>query len=243
MIAKLTSLSLMASYIRNPGLTRTVLSRTYSTSNPNPPLGPCSIHTGVQSLLGKPMPFFKGTALDKTELVDLNSKDYFNNSYGLLVFYPLDFTFVCPSELLGFSERLEEFQKRNVKVLGVSVDSPFSHLAWKQMDVKNGGISSLKFPLFSDLNRAVTSSFGLLRDEGFAHRASVLVDKSGVVKHVALYDLGLGRSVDEVLRLFDAVQFSEKTGHVCPVNWKSGDKAMEPNFESTKDYLKERFDK
>ena len=181
-------------------------------------------NTVTSSLIGKLMPSFKGTALLGDDLVQFNSSDYFKDSYGLLVFYPLDFTFVCPSELLGFSERLKEFEERHVKVLGVSVDSPFSHKAWKELDVRQGGVSPLKFPLFSDLSREVSSSFGLLRDEGFSHRASVLVDKAGVVKHVAMYELGLGRSVDETLRLFDAVQFAEKTGNVCPVNWKQGDK-------------------
>ncbi|XP_954538.1 2-cys peroxiredoxin, putative [Theileria annulata] len=208
--------------------------RNYSTSE-----GLCN--TVTSSLVGKLMPSFKGTALLSDDLVQFNSSDYFKDSYGLLVFYPLDFTFVCPSELLGFSERLKDFEERNVKVLGVSVDSPFSHKAWKELDVRQGGVSPLKFPLFSDMTREVSRSFGLLRDEGFSHRASVLVDKAGVVKHVALYDLGLGRSVDETLRLFDAVQFAEKTGNVCPVNWKQGDQAMKPDSQSVKQYLSNRF--
>ncbi|AFZ80448.1 2-cys peroxiredoxin, putative [Theileria equi strain WA] len=200
---------------------------------------PC--HISTSSLIGRVMPSFKGSALVNDDIVDFDSASYFKDSYGLLIFYPLDFTFVCPSELLGFSERIAEFEKRGIKVLGISVDSAFSHKAWKGLDAKAGGISSLKFPLVSDLSKSISKDFGLLRSEGFSHRSSVLVDKSGVVKHIALFDLGIGRSVDETLRVFDAIQFSEKTGNVCPLNWKSGDEAMKPTFESTRDYLAKKF--
>ncbi|CDR97748.1 antioxidant, AhpC/TSA family, putative [Babesia bigemina] len=189
------------------------------------------------------MPSFKSSAVVDGSVKDFDAAEHFRGSYGLMVFYPLDFTFVCPSELLGFSERISEFEERGIKVVGVSVDSPFSHLAWSQMDLKQGGVQGVKFPLVSDLSRSISKSFGMLRPEGFAQRASVLIDKAGKVRHVAVFDLGIGRSVDETLRVFDAIKFSDESGHVCPANWRKGAAAMAPTAESTGEYLAKTFEK
>ncbi|KAK1937650.1 antioxidant, AhpC/TSA family [Babesia divergens] len=203
--------------------------------------GQGSVNLG--ELVGQRMPGFKSSSVLDGCLCDLDSQEYFKDSYGLLVFYPLDFTFVCPSELLGISERLSDFEKRGVKVVGVSVDSPFSHLAWSQMELKKGGIEGIKFPLVSDVSRSITKSFGLMRPEGFAQRASVLIDKQGMVRHVAVFDLGIGRSVDEMLRMFDAIQHFDASGQVCPANWQKGRDAMSPSATSTGEYLHKTYQK
>lgn len=199
--------------------------------------GACQAPVNLGHLVGQEMPAFKTAAAVDGAVKDFDSKEYFKGSYGLLVFYPLDFTFVCPSELLGFSERLKEFQDREVKVAGVSVDSAFSHLSWAKMELVKGGIQGIKYPLVSDLSRDIVKSFGLLRPEGFSQRASVLIDKAGKVRHVAVYDLGIGRSVDEMLRMFDAIRHFDEHGQVCPANWKKGSPAMMPTAESTGEYL------
>ncbi|KAK2197158.1 bifunctional Thioredoxin domain/Peroxiredoxin [Babesia duncani] len=197
----------------------------------------------TSSCIGNQMPHFSSDALINGEIQKLDSNNYFKDSYGLVIFYPLDFTFVCPSELLGFSERISEFESRGIKVIGISIDSPFSHKAWNSMELKAGGIQGVKFPLVSDLSKTITSSFGLLRPEGFSHRASVLIDKQGNVRHISIFDLGIGRSVDETLRVFDAIEYSQQTGHVCPLNWKRGEPSMTPTAESTSTYLFNKYSK
>nr|UKS50703.1 thioredoxin peroxidase 2 [Babesia orientalis] len=194
-------------------------------------------------LVGHDFPNFKTSAVVNGSITEFDASKYFHDSYALLVFYPLDFTFVCPSELLGFSERLGEFEQRGIKVVGISVDSVFSHFAWLQTELKNGGVQGVKIPLVSDISRSISKSFGLLRADGFAQRASVLIDKAGKVRHVAVFDLGIGRSVDETLRVFDAIKFSDESGQVCPVNWKKGSAAMAPTSASTGDYLAKTFSK
>lgn len=157
--------------------------------------------------------------------------------YVLLFFYPLDFTFVCPSEILAFNRALDQFKERNCQVVGVSVDSHFSHLAWKNTAVTAGGIGNIQFPLVADLDKSISRNYGVLLPMGIALRGLFLIDKEGIVRSQVVNDLPLGRSVDESLRVLDALQFTEKYGDVCPANWKKGDDAMTPTAEGVARYL------
>jgi len=161
----------------------------------------------------------------------------FNGKYVVLFFYPLDFTFVCPSEILAFNRKVEEFKRRNCEVIGVSVDSKFTHLAWKNTPVENGGIGNIQYPLVQDLTREIARSYGILFNESVALRGLFLIDPTGTVRHCVINDLPLGRSVDEALRMVDAVQFHDTHGDVCPANWKEGDEAMKPTAEGVASYL------
>jgi peroxiredoxin (alkyl hydroperoxide reductase subunit C) len=157
--------------------------------------------------------------------------------YTLLFFYPLDFTFVCPSEILAFNRALPEFQARDCQVVGVSVDSHFTHLAWKNTPVNQGGIGNVQFPLVADLDKSIAKAYGVLLDAGIALRGLFLVDREGIVRHAVVNDLPLGRNVDEALRMVDALQFFEKCGDVCPANWKLGQDGMKPTSEGVATYL------
>lgn len=174
---------------------------------------------------------------------EFHLSEYLHGSYGLLFFYPADFTFICPSEIIAHNNRLEEFNKRDVKVIGVSVDSKHSHLAWKKIPADAGGIGDIKFPLVSDITKEISYDYGVLDDEGTALRASFLIDKRGVVRHQIVNDLSIGRDVDESLRVIDALQFIEKHGEVCPAGWHQGDKGMRPTPQGVADYLKENNQK
>ena len=157
--------------------------------------------------------------------------------YVLLLFYPLDFTFVCPSEILAFNKKLGEFKSKNCEVIGISVDSKFTHLAWKNTLIENGGIGNVQFPLVQDLNKEIAKSYGILFDASVALRGMFLVDPTGTVRHCVINDLPLGRNVEEALRMVDAVQFSDTHGEVCPANWKQGEEAMKPTAEGVASYL------
>ena len=157
--------------------------------------------------------------------------------YVLLFFYPLDFTFVCPSEILAFNRALGQFKERNCQVVGVSVDSHFTHLAWKNTPVNAGGIGNVQFPLVADLDKSIAQNYGVLLPMGIALRGLFLIDKDGVVRSQVVNDLPLGRSVEEALRVLDALQFTEQCGDVCPANWKKGDDAMTPTAEGVARYL------
>jgi len=162
----------------------------------------------------------------------------FRGRYVVLFFYPLDFTFVCPSEILAFNKRLEDFKKRNCEVIGVSVDSKFTHLAWKNTPVDNGGIGAIQYPLVQDLNKAIAKSYGILFNEAVALRGLFLIDTKGIIRHAVINDLPLGRSVNEALRMVDALQFVETHGdQVCPANWQEGDEAMKPTAQGVASYL------
>ena len=158
-------------------------------------------------------------------------------TYVLLLFYPLDFTFVCPSEILAFNKKLDEFKSRNCEVIGVSVDSKFTHLAWKNTPIAKGGIGNIQYPLVQDLNKAIAKSYGILFNDSIALRGLFLIDPTGTVRHCIINDLPLGRNVDEALRMVDAVQFSDTHGEVCPANWNKGDEAMTPTPEGVASYL------
>ncbi len=159
--------------------------------------------------------------------------------YVVLFFYPLDFTFVCPSEIIAFDKALDKFERKNTRVIGVSVDSHFTHLAWKNTPRDQGGIGQVKYPLVADLSKRISNDYGVLFGEEVALRGLFLIDKEGIVRHALVNDLPLGRSVDEVLRLVDALQFTEEHGEVCPANWREGEEAMKPTAEGVAEYLAE----
>lgn len=162
----------------------------------------------------------------------------YRGKYVLLFFYPLDFTFVCPSEILAFNKRVEDFKKKNCEVISVSVDSKFTHLAWKNTPVDNGGIGNVQFPMVADLNKAIARSYGILFNDSVALRGLFLIDTKGIIRHAVINDLPLGRSVNEALRMLDALQFVETHGdQVCPANWQEGEEAMKPTAEGVASYL------
>ncbi len=190
----------------------------------------------MAAFVTQPAPDFKADALVNGEFKQISLSDY-KGKKVVLFFYPLDFTFVCPTEILAFSDAIEEFKKRNTEVIGVSVDSKFSHFAWTQMDRKEGGIKGIQFPLVADLNKTIANDYNVLLPIGIALRGLFIINKDGILKHITVNHNDLGRNVDEVLRLVDAVDFSEEHGEVCPANWKKGEKAMKPNAASLKDYV------
>jgi len=158
--------------------------------------------------------------------------------YVILLFYPLDFTFVCPSEILAFNKKIDAFKSKNCEVIGISVDSKFTHLAWKNTPVENGGIGNIQYPLVADLNKNIAQSYGILFNNSVALRGLFLIDTKGVVRHSVINDLPLGRNVAEALRMVDALQFVETHGdQVCPANWNEGDEAMKPTADGVASYL------
>lgn len=191
----------------------------------------------MSTLVTKEAPDFTAQAvMGDNEFAELKLSSY-RGKYVLLFFYPLDFTFVCPSEIIAFDKAVKEFKKKNVEVIGVSVDSHFTHLAWKNTPRDKGGIGKIQYPLVSDLDRSIAKNFGVLFNESLALRGLFLIDKEGIVRHALVNDLPLGRSVDEAIRVIDALQFTEKYGEVCPANWHDGDDAMKPTAEGVADYL------
>lgn len=184
----------------------------------------------------KEAPNFTATAVVNEEFKTIQLNDY-RGKYVVLFFYPLDFTFVCPTEIIAFSDRVEEFQKRGCEVIGVSVDSQFSHLAWIKMPRTDGGLGGLKYPLVADLTKKISCDYGVLLEGGIALRGLFLVDKGGVVRHITINDLPIGRSVDEALRVLDALQFFEKNGEVCPADWKPGKATIKPGVKESKEYF------
>ena len=190
------------------------------------------------SLVGKKAPEFRAKAVIKDRIVDSFALSDYNGRYVLLFFYPLDFTFVCPTELHAFQEKLSEFEKRGAQVIGCSVDSCFSHAAWLNTPKSKGGIQGVAYPLVSDLNKSISRSYHVLKeDEGIAYRGLFLMDKQGIVRHCLVNDLPLGRSVDEAIRLLDALIFHEQHGEVCPANWKAGSKSMKPTDQGLVEYF------
>jgi len=161
----------------------------------------------------------------------------YQGKYVYLLFYPLDFTFVCPSEILAFNKKLDEFKKRNCEVITVSIDSKFTHLAWKNTKLEDGGIGQVQFPMVEDLNKQISRDYGILLGDKVALRGLFLIDPKGTVRHCVINDLPLGRSVDEALRMLDALQFTDTHGEVCPANWQQGDEAMKPTAEGVASYL------
>ena len=168
----------------------------------------------------------------------------YRGKYVMLFFYPLDFTFVCPSEILAFNTRVNEFKEKNCEVIGVSVDSRFTHLAWKNTTVEDGGIGNIQYPLVEDLDKSIARTYGILLNESVALRGLFLIDTKGVVRHSVINDLPLGRSVGEALRILDALQFVETHGgEVCPANWQEGEDAMKASKAGVADYLAKKHGK
>lgn len=172
---------------------------------------------------------------------EFSLSDY-KGKYVVLFFYPLDFTFVCPSEIIAHNKRVAEFAARGVQVIGVSIDSQFTHFAWRNTAVENGGIGQIDFPLVADVNHSIVKSYGVEHPDGVALRGSFLIDKDGVIQHAVVNNLPLGRNVDEMLRLVDALQFSEEHGEVCPAGWQKGDEGMTPSTEGVAAYLSKNAD-
>lgn len=193
-------------------------------------------------LVGRPAPDFQAAAVLGTgEIVNqLKLSEALKGKYGLIFFYPLDFTFVCPSELIALDRRLEQFKQRKVEVIAVSIDSHFSHNAWRETPIKAGGIGKVGYTMVADINHAICQAYGIEHPQmGVAFRAAFLIDKQGLVRSQIVNDLPIGRNIDELLRLFDALQFHEQHGEVCPAGWKKGDKAMKPSPEGVADFLSE----
>ena len=192
-------------------------------------------------LLGKRAPTFEAGAVVEGKVEESFSLDRFLGDYVVFFFYPLDFTFVCPTELLAFQDQYEDFRSRRAHVVGCSIDSAFAHLAWLSIPRDKGGIAGVSYPIVADLNKKIARDYGVLDEErGIAFRGLFLIDKVGMVRHQLVNDLPLGRSVDEVIRLLDALMFHEKHGDVCPANWKKGDKAMQPTQEGLLTYYRQQ---
>ncbi len=191
-------------------------------------------------LVGKQAPEFVTAAAVGGVIHEHYSFEYLENKNILLIFYPLDFTFVCPTELLAFQEALPEFEKRGTQVIACSVDSVYAHLAWLQIPRNRGGIQGITYPLLADLNKTIARSYGVLIEEkGVALRGLFLIDKERIIRHQIINDLALGRSVEEALRMVDALDFHEKYGEVCPASWKPGSKGMKPNQAGLESYFAE----
>ena len=191
----------------------------------------------MSSLVTKPAPDFTAQAVMPDNSFSELTLSSYQGKYVVLFFYPLDFTFVCPSEIIAFDKALAKFKAKNTEVIGVSVDSHYTHLAWKNTPRNQGGIGPIQYPLVADLDKKISEKFGVLLDAGIALRGLFLIDKKGVVRHALVNDLPLGRSVDEALRLVEALQFHEKNGDVCPANWREGEEAMKPNAKGVAEYL------
>ena len=186
----------------------------------------------------KPAPNFAGTAVIDNDFKEIKLSDY-SGKYLVLFFYPLDFTFVCPTEIIAFSDRINEFQELNCEVVGVSVDSHFSHLAWSNTPRKQGGIGKIEYPLLADLTKKVSADYGVLLEDGISLRGLFIIDPNQVVRQITINDLPVGRSVDETLRLIKAFQFTDKHGEVCPANWdeKKNKATIKPDPKGSQEYF------
>ncbi len=191
-------------------------------------------------LVGKPAPDFTAKAImpDNSIEENFNLKKYIKGKIGIVFFYPLDFTFVCPSEIIAFNNRVKEFKARKAEVIGVSVDSHFTHLAWKNTPVNDGGIGKIAFPLVADLTKSIARDYDVLVGDAVAFRGTFMIDTKGIVRHQIVNDLPLGRNVDEAIRMVDALNFHEEHGEVCPAGWNRGDEGMKASPEGVAKYLK-----
>jgi len=193
-------------------------------------------------LVQQPAPEFKTDAvLADGSFNQVSLSDYKGKKYVLLFFYPFDFTFVCPTEIIAFSDRAAEFEKLGVQVLGASIDSKFVHLAWRNTPRTQGGLGQVNYPLLADVNKEIARSYGILLPGGMALRGLFLIDKNGVVRHQVVNDLPLGRSVDEALRMVKALQFFEQHGEVCPADWKEGARTIKPSVDASKTFFQAEY--
>ncbi|AYH42515.1 peroxiredoxin [Azoarcus sp. DN11] len=189
-------------------------------------------------LVGKKAPDFTANAvLGNNEITSITFSQVTKGKYAVVFFYPMDFTFVCPSELIAFDHRLDEFKKRGVEVLGVSIDSQFTHLAWKNTPVNKGGIGQVQYTLVADVKHEICRAYDVEAEGGVAFRGSFLIDKNGVVRHQVVNDLPLGRNIDEMIRMVDALQFTEEHGEVCPAGWNKGKAGMKASTSGVAEYL------
>ncbi|MES1910726.1 MAG: hypothetical protein MHM6MM_003266 [Cercozoa sp. M6MM] len=192
-------------------------------------------------LVTKPAPAFSGEAADGSAFSSVNFPKDYAGRWLVLLFYPLDFTFVCPTELIAFSDRADDFAERNAAVLGVSVDSVYTHRAWLDTPRSQGGVGKLNFPLLSDLTREISRNYGVLLDEGFATRGVFVIDDKGVLRSMTVNAPSVGRNVDEVLRLIDAFQHTDESGTVCPANWSKGDDTILPDVEGKRAFFAKTY--
>ncbi len=197
-----------------------------------------------QVLVGKAAPDFTAPAVmgDNSINEEFNLKSYLDGSYGVVFFYPLDFTFVCPSEIIAFDHRRAQFEERGCKVVACSIDSHFTHLAWKNTAVEEGGLGNVQFPMVADITKQIVNDYGVVTGPGIAFRGTFIIDKNGVVRHQLINDLPLGRNVDETIRTLDALIFHEEHGEVCPAGWNKGDSGMTATPEGVASYLADHAD-
>ena len=194
-------------------------------------------------LVQKPAPEFDAQAVQADGSFKNVKLSDFRGKYVVLFYYPLDFTFVCPTEIISFSDRIAEFEALNVQVIGVSIDSHFSHLAWRNTARQEGGIGAVKYPLVADLNKKIAAAYDVLLDSGIALRGLFLIDKDGIVRHQVVNDLPLGRNIDEALRIVKALQYFEKNGEVCPANWQEGQRTIKPTVNDSKSFFQQEYTK
>ena len=195
--------------------------------------------TATCARVAQPAPDFSAMGVIDGQFKEVKLSSY-RGQYVVLFFWPLDFTFVCPTEIVAFSDRMSDFADRKTQVLGVSVDSHFTHLAWQNVPREKGGLGKVNYPMVADQTHNISRSYGvLLEDKGLALRGLFLIDKAGLVRHMVVNDLPLGRSVDEAIRMVDALQYFETHGEVCPANWKPGAKTIKPDVEKSKEFFNE----
>jgi len=195
-------------------------------------------------LVAHPAPDFEAPAVMPSGVIEEHFKlSDLRGQYVVIFFWPLDFTFVCPTEILAHHKRMPQFQERGVALVGVSIDSQFTHFAWRNTPVEEGGIGPIDFPMVADVKHEITRAYGVEHPDGVALRASFLIDQAGIVQHQVVNNLPLGRDVDEMLRMVDALQYTEKHGEVCPAGWHKGDTGMKPDAAGVSDYLRSNVDK
>ncbi len=199
----------------------------------------------MTTLIGKEVPDIITAAVLANNEIDnhFSVLKYIHNKIAVIFFYPLDFTFVCPSEIIALNHKIHEFEQRGAVVLTVSVDSQFTHLAYKKTPIDHGGIGHVGFPMLSDINKSITSSFGILHNHSVALRGTFITDSKSIVRHQTVNDLSIGRNIDEILRTIDAIAYHEKHGEVCPANWKVGKKAIQASPDGIVAYLKDNAHK
>lgn len=190
-------------------------------------------------LVGKKAPDFTAKAVLPNDSIEeeFTLSKHIKGKIGILFFYPLDFTFVCPSEILAFHNRAKEFETRGAKIIGVSVDSHFTHIAWRNTPVEKGGIGQIAFPLVADLTKQIARDYDVLTGDAVAFRGTFMIDKNGIVRHQIVNDLPLGRNVDEAIRMIDALNFHEENGEVCPAGWQRGEEGMKATAAGVSTYL------
>lgn len=195
-------------------------------------------------LVGKPAPDFTAAAVMEDGFIkeDFHLMEHLKGSYGVVFFWPLDFTFVCPSEILAYSNRVEKLAGINTKVVGISIDSQFTHYAWRNTEPKAGGLGPVKFPMVADVSKQITREYGILHQDEVALRGTFVIDRDGIVRHQLVNDLPLGRNADETVRMVEALQFHEEVGEVCPAGWQKGDEGMKDTAEGVADYLGKHAD-